>query len=1008
MTGLRLGLAVVLALGFAILGAAAGERPADPAASPDFLLDLDTGGHRGTVNALAFTPDGQMLLSASDDKTIRVWDWRSGRPIRTLRGYVGAGNDGKVFALAVSPDGATVAAAGYFGAGVGADPPYGDVRLFDLSTGRIKAVLPGNALPVSALAFAPDGGRLAAAGQDGFVYLWRKDDRAPLGWTEDTRLDAESTGIEAVAFADGGSRIVATTADYGIRLWDAATGEDIALPAEAEPLRVVAVAALAVSPDGGRFATGSADGRVQVWDAGDGRMLASTRLDFAIGTLDFSADRLWIACGYACGARGRLFTWSIDDAPPAPSATRIEGVGTASAISPDGATLVSAGGGAHALSVVAAASGQVLATLQGEGGAVTAVGIDAAGGAIAWGGADPCPGRTLCPDVPGGFEHRLALPTSDRFFQPPEIEDDAAPYRRAMHEAGPWRLAAGKGGPDGLDGAVLEIVHDGKPGQRIVNDAGNGAVHASFTLIDRGLRLITGGADGTLLEYHTATARQAGEFLGGHTGMVLAIAAAEPAGLLVTGGADQTIRLWNLKTRELIVSMLFAGKDWVVWMPQGYYYASDDGDKLIGWHVNQGRGKEARFVRAEQLRRFLWSPEMVRRAIVLRSASAAVKEMRPGVDGELQKLLQRKPPEFEVRLAADQSGVRDGFVAVEIDASPETGVDPSAFAILANSRNVGGAAMRAAPGGGPTIVEIPVEEGENTIRITGTDDFGYLTERSVIALGKKKTARKAGKLYLVAVGVDDYPLLGDGCGGRSCDLRYPVDDAAEIARVIAERTAPLFSGVEALVLVNRDALEKTPERARAVEALMAGRGIQEPEADTVRDGLADFLEKPGPDDTTIVFIAGHGVNVDEDYYFIPTDGRRQDGDKWRRSSLVRWSDIQEPLEDAAGMRLMLLDTCHAANAFNPRLEKDAADARIVVFSATAANNTALEMSELGHGVFTYSLLSGLKGAARTSQDGVTLLGLADYVSREVVELTAARQKPYYYASGVENMLLAIP
>ena len=112
------------------------------------------------------------------------------------------------------------------------------------------------------------------------------------------------------------------------------------------------------------------------------------------------------------------------------------------------------------------------------------------------------------------------------------------------------------------------------------------------------------------------------------------------------------------------------------------------------------------------------------------------------------------------------------------------------------------------------------------------------------------------------------------------------------------------------------------------------------------------------------------------------------------------------MERAEGVRFMLLDTCHAANAFNPRLEKDAADARIVVFSATAANNTALELAELGHGVFTYSILAGLRGEAKTSQDGVTLFGLADYISRQIVELTGARQKPYYYVSGIDNMLIA--
>ena len=182
----------------------------------------------------------------------------------------------------------------------------------------------------------------------------------------------------------------------------------------------------------------------------------------------------------------------------------------------------------------------------------------------------------------------------------------------------------------------------------------------------------------------------------------------------------------------------------------------------------------------------------------------------------------------------------------------------------------------------------------------------------------------------------------------------------------------------------------------------------EPESDNIGDQIADFLDKPTADDTTIVFVAGHGINIDEDYYFIPSDGRKSDPDKWKRSSLVEWDDIQKAVERAEGMRFMLLDTCHAANAFNPRLEKDAADARIVVFSATAANSTAAELPELGHGVFTYSVLEGLRGAANTGGDGVRLLGLADYIYREVTKLTNAQQKPFYYISSMENILLAQP
>ena len=303
---------------------------------------------------------------------------------------------------------------------------------------------------------------------------------------------------------------------------------------------------------------------------------------------------------------------------------------------------------------------------------------------------------------------------------------------------------------------------------------------------------------------------------------------------------------------------------------------------------------------------------------------------------------------------------------------------------------------------------MPVEEGENAIRITGTNEFGYLTERSVVALGRKKTEPKKGKLFVIVIGVEKYPLLEDDCNGRSCNLRFPVDDAAGVLDVIATKTAPLFASMETLVLLNRESLDEMPDQQRAVDGLVGADNVFEPDSDSISDQVEDFLDRPGPDDTTILFVAGHGINIDEDYYFIPTDGRKQDETKWRRSSLVDWADIQKAMERAEGVRFMLLDTCHAANAFNPRLEKDAADARIIVFSATAANNTALELAELGHGVFTYSILAGLRGEAKTSPDGVTLFGLADYISRQIIELTGARQKPYYYVSGIDNMLIARP
>ncbi|TIW87366.1 MAG: hypothetical protein E5V59_27385, partial [Mesorhizobium sp.] len=153
--------------------------------APDFHLDLDTGGHTAQVTDLAFTPDGEHIVSASDDKTIRIWDWQSGVTLRTIRGYLGNGSDGKIFAVAVSTDGKTIAAGGYFGASLGDKPPYGDIRLFDFATGKMKGVLEAADYATYDLAFSPDGKTLAAGGADGVVYLWKRDDKAATGWTLD-------------------------------------------------------------------------------------------------------------------------------------------------------------------------------------------------------------------------------------------------------------------------------------------------------------------------------------------------------------------------------------------------------------------------------------------------------------------------------------------------------------------------------------------------------------------------------------------------------------------------------------------------------------------------------------------------------------------------------------------------------------------------------------------------------------------------------------------------------
>ncbi len=91
-----------------------GARPVAPKAAEDAPIPmLDTGGHMALISGLAFTPDGRQLVSASDDKTIRVWDWPRARRCAPSSGEAAPGQEGIMYAMALSPDGNWLAVGGH-------------------------------------------------------------------------------------------------------------------------------------------------------------------------------------------------------------------------------------------------------------------------------------------------------------------------------------------------------------------------------------------------------------------------------------------------------------------------------------------------------------------------------------------------------------------------------------------------------------------------------------------------------------------------------------------------------------------------------------------------------------------------------------------------------------------------------------------------------------------------------------------------------------------------------
>lgn len=228
-------------------------------------------GHEGEVNAVAFSGDGQLLVSGAEDGGVKLWDFKRGLEMRAWEGHE-AGVTGVGLIAA--------------GCGVLSCDRAGVVKLWSLRSGEMMREWkqPGG---LTGLAINAEGTLLAAASHIGNVVVLdlRRRERPPRTFGESRR-----GAIQAVAFHPDGRSLWSGGEDKGVRVWDLATG------AERRCLRghKDGVTAVAVSPDGRYGLSGARDNTLRIWNAETGRGVRTlTGHQFSVMGCGFGPDGRW-------------------------------------------------------------------------------------------------------------------------------------------------------------------------------------------------------------------------------------------------------------------------------------------------------------------------------------------------------------------------------------------------------------------------------------------------------------------------------------------------------------------------------------------------------------------------------------------------------------------------------------------------------------------------------------------------------------------------------------------
>jgi WD40 repeat protein len=916
-------------------------------------------GHGAAVRTLAYTPDGGYLLSGSWDKTIKLWEVATGKEVRTFTGHTSAVN-----AVVFSPDGRYLLSAG------GKD---GTVRYWDTASGRELATLRGHKGEVTSVAFSPDGLTAVSGSYDRTVKAWDLAGSRAL-----RTLPAGEVSVFSVAISPDGRQLLAGSRNMS--LWDLATGKEI----RKLDGKVNWVHEVAMSPGGEYILSGNFDGVINLWDSMTGKHLRVLQgAKGIVSSLAFAPDGKSML---DCRLDGPLTLWDLESPR---ELLKLAGQGAA-AFSRNGKWIVSGAAG-NSINLWDAATGRAIKSFAGHTDKIQSVDFSPDGRSIASGSRDK---TARLWDVESGRELRV--------FGNFRYHVNAV----AFSPDGKWVLA----GSSDNTVKLFEVVG----GRQL--QAWQDIAISSVAFSPDGKFALTAGFDGIPKLLDIATGRRVMNFTGHKLHAYSAVFSADGR-RIITGSGDGTVRLWDVKSgREISQSIGFTNGEWIVITPEGYYNSSAHGHEYLNIR------RDNKVYGIDQFYDVFYRPDIVSAklkgeditSLVTLTVDEAIKNPPPTVifssipnqtgDPSVKVCYQVQSTGGgigEVRLFQNGKLIKsDGFYREVVPQSATTSLKLAALnsrAVYQNMRSLtikekqspGAVVVRSKGEWVSECIELETIAGENEISLTAFNAPN--TVQSVMDTVRFNSTRKPDEphLYILAAGIDRYR-------DPSINLKYAAKDAHDFIKHLADKAGTLYkpSNIHLTTLVNEQAGKQNI--LATIEKL----------ASRIKHG-----------DSFIFFAASHGLLLQSQYYIVTSSFA---GPLDSNSSLISSNEIVEMSKKIKSLsQLFIFDTCHAGGVdtivsglYDARMSVLAKKMGLHIYASAGSVQTALDGYQ-GNGLYTHTLLAGLKNGAVVDKDKsgmVTVKSLGIYsreMTTEISQKLGHPQTPLIINFGKDNRLFEV-